>query len=167
MVKLKPAKFYKDKIFTFNESIQAEALLMQIGSSDMEQQEVHISIDSNLTKQLFQKKSTSESHKKSKPHRNNDPSYEMELDLHIEELLKNYKGMSNAEIIQVQLRHFQINLDIAINEHYRKLIVIHGVGNGRLKQEVHKILSTYKNLQYFDASYSKYGYGATEIQFRL
>jgi dsDNA-specific endonuclease/ATPase MutS2 len=71
--------------------------------------------------------------------------------------------MSNAEIILVQLKHFQSALDTSINEHYRKLVIIHGVGNGRLKQEVRTILSSYKNLQFHDASYSKYGFGATEI----
>ena len=87
---------------------------------------------------------------------------EMEINLHIEELLDNYSGMSNAEIINVQLRHFQKALDKAITGRYRKLIVIHGVGNGRLKQEVRAILDN-ENMRYYDGSYARYGYGATEV----
>ncbi len=101
--------------------------------------------------------------KKSKPHAHNNPKSEMEIDLHIEELIDNCTGMSNFEIIQIQLRHFNNALDKAINGHYRKLIVIHGVGNGRLKQEVRNILSKYNNLRFYDGSYAKYGFGATEI----
>ncbi len=117
----------------------------------------------DLKKLLSQKKKFSDSPKQSKPHAQNNGMLEMEINLHIEELLDNYKGMSNAQIIQVQLRYFQQALDKAISEHYRKLIVIHGVGNGRLKQEVRALLSAENNLRYYDASYAKYGYGATEI----
>jgi dsDNA-specific endonuclease/ATPase MutS2 len=116
----------------------------------------------DLSKLLFQKKTSNQTVKVSKPHRSNNSAFEMEIDLHIEELQGNYKGMSNAEIIQVQLRHFQKALDEAINEHYRSLTVIHGVGNGRLKQEVHKILTS-MNLRFHDGAYSKYGFGATEV----
>lgn len=101
--------------------------------------------------------------KRSKPHAHNTPNSEIEIDLHIEELVDNFSRMSNFEIVQVQLAHFNKALDNAIGGHYRKLIVIHGVGNGRLKQEVHNILSSYSNVRFHDASYAKYGFGATEI----
>ena len=101
--------------------------------------------------------------KRSKPHAQNAPHNAMEIDLHIEELVDNFSRMSNFEIVQVQLAHFNKALDNAINGHYRKLVVIHGVGNGRLKQEVRNILSSYSNVRFHDASYAKYGFGATEI----
>jgi len=62
----------------------------------------------------------------------------------------------------VQLKHFQKALDKAITERYKKLIVIHGVGNGRLKHEVRTLLSA-ENFRFYDGSYAKYGYGATEV----
>ncbi|MBA3704334.1 MAG: Smr/MutS family protein [Bacteroidetes bacterium] len=116
------------------------------------------------TSKLFsQKKIITKGPKRSKPHAQNNGMLELEINLHIEELLDNYIGMSNAEIIQVQLKYFQKALDRAISSHYRKLIVIHGVGNGRLKQEVRALLSAENNIRYYDASYAKYGYGATEV----
>lgn len=114
----------------------------------------------DVSKLFKQKINHSDKPKKSKPH-----SYgmqEMEINLHIEELLDNYSGMSNAEIINVQLRHFQKALDKAIAGRFRKLIVIHGVGNGRLKHEVRRILDN-EEMRYYDGSYAKYGYGATEV----
>ena len=116
----------------------------------------------DVSKLFRQKIIHSDKPKKSKPHAHNNGMLEMEINLHIEELLDNYSGMSNAEIINVQLRHFQKALDKAITAHYRKLIVIHGVGNGRLKHEVRAILSN-EEMRFYDASYSKYGYGATEV----
>jgi dsDNA-specific endonuclease/ATPase MutS2 len=109
---------------------------------------------------LFSKRS--ESVKISKPHKKNNIIYDVEIDLHIEELISDHRGMSNAEIVRVQLKHFQDALDKAIIDHCRTLTVIHGVGNGRLKQEVRAILDDMK-LRYHDASYAKYGFGATEI----
>jgi dsDNA-specific endonuclease/ATPase MutS2 len=106
----------------------------------------------------------SQSNKISKPHIANDPTKMMEVDLHIEELLDDYSGMSNFEIVQVQLKAFQNALDKAIEQHIRSLTVIHGIGTGRLKQEIIQVLNTsYPKIRYRDASYSKYGMGATEV----
>ncbi len=97
---------------------------------------------------------------KSKP---KAPVYEREIDLHIEELIDSHKGMTNAEIIQLQLRKFQKELEAAISNNLQKIIFIHGVGNGRLKQEIHLILQGYDEVTFQDGSYKKYGYGATEV----
>ncbi len=88
---------------------------------------------------------------------------EREIDLHIEELVDNISGMSNAQIVQIQLNYFMKNLDEAIALRLKKLIVIHGIGTGRLKAEVYKALQNYPKLKYQDASLAKYGFGATEI----
>ncbi len=116
----------------------------------------------DVSKLFRQKLNHSDKPKKSKPHAQNNGMLEMEINLHIEELLDNYSGMSNAEIIQVQLRHFQKALDKAVAGRYKKLVVIHGVGNGRLKHEVRAILDN-EEIRYYDGSYAKYGYGATEV----
>jgi len=88
---------------------------------------------------------------------------EDEVDLHIENLLPSHRGMSNAEIIDVQLRHFTKALDNAIRNNYYKIVFIHGVGKGRLKEEIHNILRSYKGITWRAASYEKYGWGATEV----
>ena len=163
IVKLKPIKFYKENAFVENNFISEKALILNVFKTEECLSEQYNVPKADLSKILFQKQTYSDIPKKSKPHANNNPASEMEVDLHIEELLDNYSGMSNAEIIQVQLKHFQKTLDKAINEHFRKLVVIHGVGNGRLKQEVRSILLSYNNLRVVDGSYSKYGFGATEV----
>ena len=87
------------------------------------------------------------------------------IDLHIQELIDSYKGMTNSQIIQVQLTHFRSKLNESINKRVKKLIVIHGKGKGVLKAEIIKELNEfYPEFKYQDASFYEFGYnGATEI----
>jgi len=87
--------------------------------------------------------------------------------LHIEELIDSHRGMTNTQILAVQMTNFQRELNVAIRNRLRKVIVIHGVGEGVLRAEIRKELHChYPQFEHHDASYSKYGYGATEIILR-
>jgi hypothetical protein len=90
---------------------------------------------------------------------------EREVDLHIEELTNEPGGMTNGEMVQLQLRHFTSEMNEAIRKHIRKIIFIHGVGNGRLKSEIRKELQHYQGIKVRDADPSRYGRGATEVVF--
>ena len=86
-----------------------------------------------------------------------------EIDLHIEELIDSHKHMSNTEIVNHQiaaLRHF---VEKARLDGIRRLLVIHGVGTGVLKQEVHSFFRKIDVLEINYADHRKYGWGATEI----
>lgn len=89
----------------------------------------------------------------------------LEFDLHIEELIDDYSGMNNAEIVNLQLSYFKQYLNEAIKKRVSKAIFIHGVGNGTLKREIRRELKNYKELKFQDANYGKYGFGATEVIF--
>ncbi|MBN8702096.1 MAG: Smr/MutS family protein [Bacteroidetes bacterium] len=90
----------------------------------------------------------------------------LEVDLHIHELIDSYKNLSNWDMLQIQLEHLKRKLEFAQRSGIKKVVVIHGVGEGVLKHEIKKVLSGMTRLEYFDASYKKYGFGATEINFR-
>jgi len=90
-------------------------------------------------------------------------SLEKEIDLHIEELVENTNGMSNFEMLNIQLERFEKELDEALEKNMKKLIFIHGVGNGRLRQEIASILKSTKGVSFQDASFKEYGYGATQV----
>lgn len=90
---------------------------------------------------------------------------EDEVDLHIQHLVSDYKNLSNAEMLQLQLKRFRKEMDHALKNHYHKLIFIHGVGNGVLRTEIQRELRSYDNIRFADASFDKYGYGATEVNF--
>lgn len=85
-----------------------------------------------------------------------------EIDLHIEELVASVEGMSNADMLHVQLSHFRKTLDAALLRKQSTIVFIHGVGNGVLRQEIRKELKEL-GLKHSDASHALYGGGATEV----
>lgn len=87
------------------------------------------------------------------------------IDLHIEELVKSADGMSNSEMLKIQLETFDQNLDQAIASGMDQITFIHGIGNGVLRKEIHKRLSQLKNINYFqDTQKDRWGYGATLVR---
>lgn len=89
-----------------------------------------------------------------------------EVDLHIEKLCTDHHHLTNAQIIQIQLDYFDKIIHHAIMLNQDALTVIHGVGKGRLKEEIHNLLSMYKEVRHFISDWSpRYGYGATQIFF--
>ena len=86
------------------------------------------------------------------------------IDLHVENLIDSYHGMSNSQILNIQMTHFRRFLNQSINKQQRKIVVIHGVGEGVLRHEIRKELDKYyAEYKYYDAPYEEFGMGATEI----
>ncbi|RAJ06848.1 Smr domain-containing protein [Chitinophaga skermanii] len=91
-----------------------------------------------------------------------------ELDLHIEKLMDDWQDLSNLEILAIQLNEFEHYLDLAIAHKQHQMIVIHGVGKGTLREEIHEVLKKTFEVKYFVNQYHpQYGYGATEIFFDI
>jgi len=88
------------------------------------------------------------------------------VDLHIEKLTDNWKHLNNFEILTMQLKAFEKYYELAVAHYQPSLTIIHGVGVGKLRDEVHDILKLKKEVSSFVNQYSQsYGYGATEIFF--
>ncbi len=89
-----------------------------------------------------------------------------EVDLHIEKLRDDHDFLDKQEMMQIQLDHFRKNLDAAIVHKLDSIVFIHGVGNGSLSHEIHKVVSKHPQVKtYMDARKEKFGYGATEVFF--
>lgn len=87
------------------------------------------------------------------------------VDLHIEKLSKDAASLSSSQILQIQLQAFEKALDLAIAGGLEEITFIHGVGNGILRDAIHKQLSKDSNIQFFkDALKEKFGYGATLVR---
>ena len=88
------------------------------------------------------------------------------IDLHIEKLTDNWQHLGNLQILAIQLKTFERYYDLAIAHLQPSLIVIHGVGSGRLRDEIHEALKLRKEVKTFVNQYDpRFGYGATEIFF--
>jgi len=89
------------------------------------------------------------------------------VDLHIEKLTDKWQQMDNYEIVGLQLKTFDKYYDLAVAHMQPSLIVVHGVGTGRLRDEIHDILRLKKEVKSFVNMYDpRFGYGATEIFFQ-
>ncbi len=89
------------------------------------------------------------------------------IDLHIEKLTNTWQHLSNFQILGIQLKEFEKWYDLAVAHKQPSLIVIHGVGAGTLRDEIHDILKLKKEVKYFVNQYdNRFGYGATEIFFK-
>ena len=87
----------------------------------------------------------------------------LEVDLHINQLIKSSKGMTNHDMLTLQLETARRQLDFAIKKRIQKVVFIHGVGEGVLKLELEYLFGRYNNVKFYDANYQKYGLGATEV----
>ncbi len=88
----------------------------------------------------------------------------MEVDLHIHHLVPKTRGMDNYEMMNIQLETVRRKIGFAISKKIQRIVFIHGVGEGVLRYELHRILKEYEGqLKYYDADYHKYGIGATEV----
>ncbi|MBO6607307.1 Smr/MutS family protein [Psychroserpens sp.] len=139
---------------------------------EMEFTEDELVIEHTMSSKLFSEpdmthiiKEKEQSHKpksvRVKPKERYQPK--MEVDLHIHQLTNHYKGMSNFDILNLQLDTAKRQLEFAIHKRIQKVVFIHGVGEGVLKAELEYLFKRYDNVKFYPADYQKYGLGATEI----
>ncbi|MFN4145905.1 MAG: Smr/MutS family protein [Runella sp.] len=89
------------------------------------------------------------------------------VDLHIEKLTRDFLVLNNAQMIDLQLKTFEQQLEKAIATGMNEITFIHGVGNGTLRTELHRRLSKHPNVAFFeDAQKEKFGYGATKVKIK-
>lgn len=89
----------------------------------------------------------------------------MVIDLHFDQLVDYPKNFTAFEKLEIQLREAKKSIESCKRSGIKKLILIHGVGEGRLKEEVHTMLERMDRLRFYDASLAEYGRGATEVEF--
>ena len=116
-----------------------------------------------IRKVLQEKMQTKVVGKISLKHSHRRPELEVEVDLHIEQLLDHWKHMSNTEIVLHQISVARERLDQAILDRMHRIVFIHGVGNGTLKKEVLKLVQSYPGTRTEDGHFGVYGVGATVV----
>ena len=88
----------------------------------------------------------------------------MEVDLHFHELVEDMSCLKDRTKLDIQLNHFERMMKIAIEQRIRRVVFIHGVGQGVLRHQIRSRLDMYyPNCTVRDANPREYGYGATEV----
>ncbi|PLX16621.1 MAG: hypothetical protein C0597_07780 [Marinilabiliales bacterium] len=161
---VKPSRFFKQNTFGDNDFFHEQAFIYELTSEEINLAD-HLS-DEDITNAIKEKerKVIKKQFKSSKSGKDEEIE---EVDLHIQELVDDYSNLSNKEILDIQMSRFTTTLDGGIIAGTRKMVFIHGVGNGRLKHEIIKTLDRkYPKLRYQDASFKEYGYGATMVMIK-
>ncbi len=96
-----------------------------------------------------------------------NPDGPLVVDLHIDELVDSTRGLSNADMLNLQVDKFREVMDANLRRTGTKIVFIHGKGEGVLRQALLKELDhRYKGHDVQDASFREYGFGATQVTIR-
>ncbi|MDE5857519.1 MAG: DUF2027 domain-containing protein [Muribaculaceae bacterium] len=163
-VKFDNTKFFKLHCYKSNPYFDKEVLVIDFVKDDNAFKEIKIDSDS-LEKELKSKVRADKAIRrpvvKHSEKRNNDI---IEVDLHIAELVDTTRGLSNADMLNLQVDEFRRVMDSNLKNHGQKIVFIHGKGEGILRQALMKELNyRYKGHLVQDASFREYGYGATQV----
>jgi len=163
-LKIKSFKLLTDSTFKNNEYFDLPAWVIQLGTDFIDDKKEKQTIK-NMSDIIFVKET--EEPDLSKKYTKRPEPILLEVDLHINQLIDSTVGLSHTEMLNIQLSKFRSELESAIKNKENKIVFIHGIGNGTLKMAIRKELDDlYKHLQYQDASFKEYGYGATMVLLR-
>lgn len=162
-LKVNPVKFYKETSFTGNSYFPSRAYLI-----DLTEKELSKELEMLKQHDFSAPKVMEESGDLKKPEIAKKESPELkEVDLHIQELLDDSQNLEPKDILEIQMDRFRFEMENAIQNGTRRIVFIHGVGQGTLKNELRRELSNrYKKYDFQDASFREYGYGATMVILR-
>ncbi|TVR73265.1 MAG: DUF2027 domain-containing protein [Marinilabiliales bacterium] len=165
-LRLDPVDIYSDGSFTINDFFEENARILPV-ISDQYDREVRKAREQEISRLIAGKVETDSKDKDSRKKKTAaDPLVE-EVDLHIGELLEDHSSLSGKETLDIQMARFTTALEGALRGKTRRIVFIHGIGQGKLKYEIRKTLDKkYPKLRYQDASFKEYGYGATMIIIR-
>ena len=161
-------KFFKLHCFRDNVYFDTPVIAIDITRNDVPQRPVVI--DSGRLEDAMRSKRRGDEQPQARRVSRNDRKNVNEpivVDLHISELLDNTAGLDNADMLQVQLHEFNRVMEENRAAKGRKIVFIHGKGEGVLRKAILKELSyKYKSCEVQDASFREYGFGATQVTIR-
>ncbi len=97
----------------------------------------------------------------------NKANFSTSIDLHIEQLVGDSSNMNTFEKLQYQLFKAKEYIEEAYMLGIDKVYLLHGVGKGRLKNDLANMLKADPTVAQFKNEYhGQFGYGATEVIFK-
>jgi dsDNA-specific endonuclease/ATPase MutS2 len=166
-LKIKVSKFFKESSYSKVPILEKSAMLIDISGEIIEallpQEELKKSVEYIPEKKPLKALKIIGKIDLKQEKRNRSRG---ELDLHIEKLGIPFKGKSNGQIVQIQLDKAKVFIDQSILAGKREIVLVHGVGNGVLKKEIHKLLNSYYGIRFELADERNYGKGGTLVHLK-
>lgn len=161
---LDTTKFFKMHCFKENVYFEKDVIALNIVTNDRPLSRMVID-SGRLEEGLKQKKAADRP--KRQPVKKQKLTSVLEVDLHITELVDSTAGLSPADMLNLQVDEFRKVMDENLKNHGRKIVFIHGKGEGVLRSALMKELNhRYKGHDVQDASFREYGFGATQVTIR-
>ena len=156
-------KFYKLHLFRENPFFDEGALIYDIVVDDKPTKEIFT--DAEEIQKIILEKKNGDTKKKNTPQpKITKGSDILEVDLHIDELLETTAGMNNFDMLKYQLDVVRRTIDENLKYKGKKIVFIHGKGEGVLRNAIsQEIRRKYPRCLSQDASFQKYGFGATMV----
>ncbi len=173
-LRLDTVKFYKLHVFQPNMFFNEPCLLMDVVRDDKAVKQVFVEAE-EIQEAILKKPNKMESQParvksedKRKDHSQSTPNQKpevIEVDLHIEQLVDDLAGLSNGDMLLLQMKEFRRVMDENLQKKGTKIVFIHGKGEGVLRKSLLQELKyRYKGCTWQDASFREYGYGATMVK---
>lgn len=163
-------KFFKLHCFKRHPYFDNPVIALELVKNDIPAQSKAADIDvAALSKAMNEKKRADSRPVQSRQSKQHEPRRDAPLvvDLHIGELVDTTAGLSNADMLNLQIDRFRAVMDENLRHHGKKIVFIHGKGEGVLRQALLKELNhKYKGHDVQDASFREYGFGATQVTIR-
>lgn len=158
-------KFFKLHCFHSNPYFDTDVIAFDIVTDDRPSRQKLI--DPVKLEEGIKEKKTSKKPVKKRVSRRAAAPGSLVVDLHINELIDSTAGLSNADILNLQVDKFREVMDSNLKYPGTKIVFIHGKGEGILRQALMKELGyRYKSCEVQDASFREYGFGATQVTIR-
>ncbi len=163
--RLDTTKFYKMHCFHDNEYFDTPVIALDIVKNDRPVRMITVS-SADLERAMKEKRAQDRPQRqqvKKQPKSNEI----VECDLHINALLDTTAGLSNKDMLEVQLDEFRRVMNENIKRKGAKIVFIHGKGEGVLRKTLlDELKRKYPRCEAQDASFREYGFGATLITIR-
>ncbi len=157
VIRLKDIKLVKSNEFKPTPFFENEAMLIKLDKDLFE-------TDSNWIDRIKDVKSKDIPVIKTELKTRNSVNDLLEIDLHIDQLRDDSKSLMPNEILPIQIEAFHKVMKENLHIKGKHIVFIHGVGSGKLKGELLRVLSkNYPKCQVQDASFQEYGFGATRV----
>ncbi|MBN2813836.1 MAG: DUF2027 domain-containing protein [Bacteroidales bacterium] len=164
MVNLSLVNFSKESYFRENDYFNEKAVLFEISGSNkvLDYDEI------TVPPEVREMKSKADEVEPARPGKKEPANDTLEVDLHFSEIDQKNSQLAPNAILALQLSRFHSAIEEAISKNMRRVVVIHGFGQGTLKTQIRKELQEkYPSFVFQDASFKEYGFGATMIHLNI
>lgn len=160
-LKLNQTKFFKLHAFKENDYFDEDALLSTLLINDEPDLTPRYECLESQPKAFQQAVKEKERKPQRTVSKSSKPNEVVEVDLHINELIDNTRGLTNTEMLEYQLKAFRETMDKHIKQKGQRIVFIHGNGEGVLRKAIEDDLRrNYPTCKFYPAPFQKYGHGA-------